>query len=160
MEIPAMAKPLIGSTAPNFSVLDHTGKTVSLTDFTGKYVVLYFYPKALTSGCTVQACALRDTAKDFAKVSAVVLGVSPDEPKLLKKFVEKEGLNFTLLSDPEHQILEPYGVWVEKSMYGRKYMGAERSTFIIDPKGKIAAVFTKVDPKTHADEVLSWLKQQ
>lgn len=155
-----MTKPTIGATAPQFTVLDQDGNTVSLSDFTGKYVVLYFYPKALTSGCTVQACALRDMQKEFTKASAVVLGVSPDQPKLLKKFVEKEGLNFTLLADPEHQILEPYGVWVEKSMYGRKYMGAERSTFIIDPKGKIAAIFTKVDPKTHADEVLTWLKQQ
>jgi len=155
-----MSKPKIGTSAPQFTVLDQDGNSISLRDFIGKYVVLYFYPKALTSGCTVQACALRDTAKDFAKANAVVLGVSPDQPKLLKKFMEKEGLNFTLLSDPEHQILEPYGVWVEKSMYGRKYMGAERSTFIIDPKGIVAQNFTKVDPKTHADEVLTWLKQQ
>lgn len=155
-----MTKPKIGTAAPQFTVLDQDSNSISLHDFAGQYVVLYFYPKALTSGCTVQACALRDTKKEFTKAKAVVLGVSPDEPKLLKKFAEKEELNFTLLSDPQHLILEPYGVWIEKSMYGRKYMGAERSTFIINPQGKIAAVFTKVNPKTHAEEILSWLKQQ
>lgn len=155
-----MTKPKIGTQAPKFTVVDQDGKKTSLSDFSGKYVVLYFYPKAMTSGCTVQACGIEDTKTKFAKLNAVVLGVSPDKPAALKKFAEKDHLTFTLLSDPERQIIEPYGVWVEKSMYGRKYMGVERSTFIIDPKGKIAHIFSKVDPKTHADEVLSWLKQQ
>lgn len=155
-----MTKPKIGTKAPQFTVVDQDNKPVSLSDFSGKYVVLYFYPKAMTSGCTVQACSIQSTKAQFAKLNAVVLGVSPDKPAALKKFAEKDGLTFILLSDPERQIIEPYGVWVEKSMYGRKYMGVERSTFIIDPAGKIAHILTKVDPKTHAEEVLSWLKQQ
>lgn len=155
-----MTKPKIGTKAPQFTVVDQDNKPVSLSDFSGKYVVLYFYPKAMTSGCTVQACSIQSTKAQFAKLNAIALGVSPDKPAALKKFAEKDGLTFTLLSDPERQIIEPYGVWVEKSMYGRKYMGVERSTFIIDPTGKIAHILTKVDPKTHADEVLSWLKQQ
>lgn len=155
-----MTKPKIGTKAPQFTVVDQDNKPVSLSDFSGQYVVLYFYPKAMTSGCTVQACSIQSTKAQFAKLNAAVLGVSPDKPAALKKFAEKDGLTFTLLSDPERQIIEPYGVWVEKSMYGRKYMGVERSTFIIDPTGKIAHILTKVAPKTHADEVMSWLKQQ
>lgn len=153
-------KPEIGAEAPQFTVLNQKNELISLGNFLGQYVVIYFYPKAMTPGCTVQACTLRDTHTNFQALNAVVLGVSPDKPSALKKFAEKEALPFTLLSDPNRKIIGPYAVWVEKSLYGKKYMGVERSTFIINPEGKIAQVFTNVDPKTHANEVLSWLKQQ
>ena len=148
-----------GTKAPAFELLNQDGETVKLSDFAGKTVVLYFYPKADTPGCTTQACGIRDRTSEYEAAGAVVLGVSPDEPKALRKFADKYGLPFTLLSDSEHELAEAYGVWAEKSMYGRKYWGNQRATFIIDGDGKIAHVFPKVSPKTHDDEVLKLLDE-
>jgi peroxiredoxin Q/BCP len=149
-----MSELTVGAKAPAFSTPDQTGGTVSLSDFKGQTVVLYFYPKDDTPGCTVQACSFRDGHAAFLKKNVVVLGVSPDNAKSHVKFIEKFGLPFPLLSDPDHTIAEAYGVWVEKSMYGRKYMGMERSTFVIGPDGKLKAIYRKVKPETHTAEVL------
>jgi thioredoxin-dependent peroxiredoxin len=149
--------PDVGDTAPTFELLDQDGQTVKLADFAGRTVVLYFYPKADTPGCTTQACGIRDRSGEYEAAGAVVLGVSPDEPKDLKKFADKYGLPFTLLSDAEHKVADDYGVWAEKSMYGRTYWGNQRATFIIDAGGRIAHVFPKVSPKTHDDVVLEAL---
>lgn len=146
-----------GAKAPKFTLQNQDGEKVALSEFAGKTVVLYFYPKADTPGCTVQACGVRDRSADYKKAGAVVLGVSPDAPEKLAKFRDKYDLNFTLLGDPDHKIAEKYGVWVEKSMYGKKYMGVQRATFIIDGKGKIAHVIPKASPKTHDDDVLKAL---
>ena len=143
--------------APHFTLPDQDGTDVSLGDFAGKTVVLYFYPKADTPGCTTQACSIRDRASEYAAAEAVVIGVSPDPVAEVKKFHAKQSLNFTLLADEDHRVCEAYGVWGEKSMYGRKYMGAQRSTFIIDGRGTIVHVIPKASPKTHDDEVLSAL---
>jgi thioredoxin-dependent peroxiredoxin len=150
-----MSELSIGAKAPSFSAPDQTGQTVSLSDFAGKTVVLYFYPKDDTPGCTVEACSFRDEYAAFGKKGAVVLGVSPDSPKSHTKFVEKFTLPFTLLADTDHAIALAYGVWVEKSMYGKKYMGVERSTFVIDPSGKLKAIYRKVKPAEHTAEVLA-----
>jgi peroxiredoxin Q/BCP len=147
----------IGDTAPDFALQNQDGETVKLSDLKGRTLVLYFYPKADTPGCTTQACGIRDRSGEYEAAGAVVLGVSPDEPKALKKFADKYGLPFTLLSDAQHEVAEDYGVWAEKSMYGRKYWGNQRATFIIDGDGKIAHVFPKVSPKTHDDVVLEAL---
>jgi thioredoxin-dependent peroxiredoxin len=147
----------VGDTAPDFELLDQGGQTVRLSAYRGQPVVLYFYPKADTPGCTTQACGIRDRSSEYADAGAVVLGVSPDEPKVLKKFADKYDLPFTLLSDDGHKVAEAYGVWAEKSMYGRKYWGNERTTFVIDGDGKIARVFPKVSPKSHDDVVLEAL---
>jgi thioredoxin-dependent peroxiredoxin len=144
----------IGSEAPDFTLLDQAGNPVHLADLRGQSVVLYFYPKADTPGCTVQACGVRDRRADYAAAGAVVLGVSPDPVKDVKKFVDKFDLGFTLLADPDHAVAERYGVWVEKSMYGRTYWGNSRTTFIIDGAGVVRHVIPKVTPKTHDDEVL------
>jgi thioredoxin-dependent peroxiredoxin len=149
--------PDVGDIAPTFELLDQDGQTVKLADFAGRTVVLYFYPKADTPGCTTQACGIRDRSGEYEAAGAVVLGVSPDAPKDLKKFADKYGLPFTLLSDAEHKVADDYGVWAEKSMYGRTYWGNQRATFIIDAGGKIAHVFPKVSPKTHDDVVLEAL---
>jgi thioredoxin-dependent peroxiredoxin len=146
-----------GDRAPEFELPDQDGNTHKLADYAGKNVVLYFYPKALTSGCTVQACGVRDRAAQYEDANAVVLGVSPDPQKKLRQFADKEGLQFTLLGDEEHSVADAYGVWVEKSMYGRKYWGFERSTFVIGPDGKIEKVFRKVKPSEHDDLVLGAL---
>jgi thioredoxin-dependent peroxiredoxin len=146
-----------GDPAPDFNLPDQDGKTHKLADYAGKHVVLYFYPKALTSGCTVQACGIRDHAGDYDTANAVVLGVSPDPQNKLRQFADKEGLQFTLLGDEDHSVADKYGVWVEKSMYGRKYMGMERSTFVIGPDGKIEHVFRKVKPADHDKLVLGAL---
>jgi len=130
---------------------------VRLADHRDKTVVLYFYPKADTPGCTTQACGIRDRTSEYEAAGAVVLGVSPDEPGALRKFADKYGLPFTLLADPDHTVAEEYGVWVEKSMYGKKYMGIQRATFVIDPEGRVAHVIPKVNPKTHDDVVLAAL---
>ena len=129
----------------------------NLAEQRGKRVVLFFYPKSDTPGCTKEACEFRDAAKKFAKSDAVIVGLSPDKAPAQEKFAAKYNLPFTLVPDPEHAIAEAYGVWVEKSMYGRKYMGIERSTFLIDEKGKIAHVFHKVKPEGHAAQVLEAL---
>ncbi len=148
----------IGDMAPGFTLADQNGRTVRLEELKGQWVILYFYPKALTPGCTVQACSLRDGMKELSGLNAAVFGVSPDQPAALKKFEEKENLNFTLLSDPDHHTADRYGAWQEKSMYGKKYMGFARMTYIVSPAGKIAHVMPKVSPKTHLDEVVKWLK--
>ena len=143
----------VGDKAPDFEVLDDQGKTVHLTDLKGKTVVLFFYPKADTPGCTTEACEFRDAIEDFRGIDAEIAGVSPDDPKALTKFKQKYSLPFTLLADESHKICEDYGVWAEKSMYGKKYMGVERTTFIIDKDGTIARIFRKVKPAGHAEEV-------
>jgi peroxiredoxin Q/BCP len=149
--------PDVGDTAPSFELQNQDGETVNMSDFAGRTVVLYFYPKADTPGCTTQACGIRDRSGEYEAAGAVVLGVSPDEPKKLKKFADKYDLPFTLLSDEGHKLAEAYGVWAEKSMYGRNYWGNERTTFVIGGDGKIAHVFPKVSPKTHDDVVLEAL---
>jgi peroxiredoxin Q/BCP len=136
---------------------DQDGNPVSLSALRGKNVVLYFYPKADTPGCTTQACGIRDHRGDYESANAVVLGVSPDPVKKIAKFAEKYGLGFPLLFDEDHSVAEAYGVWVEKSMYGRTYMGNERSTFVIGPDGKISQVFHKVKPGEHDELVLGAL---
>ena len=146
-----------GKPAPIFTLPSDSGQDVSLESFRGKPVVLYFYPKDDTPGCTAQACGIRDAWGEFANRGAVVLGVSPDSPELHVKFKEKYGLPFTLLADEDHAVAETYGVWVEKSMYGKRYMGVERSTFVIDADGNIAKIMRRVKPDTHADDVLAAL---
>ena len=147
-----------GKKAPAFSLPSHEGKKVSLQDFAGRNVVLYFYPKDHTSGCTKEACQFRDSSKAFAAREAVILGVSPDGPASHVKFIEKLGLPFTLLSDEDHKVAEKYGVWQEKSMYGRQYFGIVRSTFVIDREGKIAKIFRNVKAPGHDQEVLKALE--
>lgn len=154
-----MAMPKIGNLAPSFKLLNQHSEEVDLKSLKGKIVVLYFYPKASTPGCTVQACGIRDTKKEFAKLNAVVLGVSPDEPKKLVKFIEKEKLNFDLLSDPDHAIAEKYGVWGLKKFMGREYMGVKRITFIIGADGKLKNILDEVKTKTHHTDVLTYLKE-
>ena len=145
--------------APEINLLASNGKNVSLKDFKGnKNVVLYFYPKDDTSGCTVEACGFRDALKNIKKQDAVILGVSPDGMDSHKKFIEKFQLPFLLLSDEAKKTCQDYGVWVEKSMYGRKYMGVTRTTFIIGKDGKIKKIFEKVKPEGHEEEVLAALK--
>ncbi|MGN6188634.1 MAG: thioredoxin-dependent thiol peroxidase [Conexibacter sp.] len=148
-----------GEKAPQFTLPDQDGNPVSLSDYAGKTVVLYFYPKADTPGCTVQACGVRDHLPNYAEAGAVVIGVSPDPVRAVKKFVDKQSLDFTLLADEDHAVCEAYGVWAEKSMYGRKYMGALRTTFVIDPEGVVRHVIPRVTPRTHDDEVLTVLEQ-
>ncbi|WP_337174719.1 thioredoxin-dependent thiol peroxidase [Paludisphaera sp.] len=145
---------LEGQQAPDFSLPDQDGDEVKLSDLKGSPVVLYFYPKDDTSGCTKQACAFRDGFPDFQAVGAVVLGVSPDSAASHAKFIAKHELPFTLLADVDKTVCEAYGVWKEKSMYGRKYMGVERTTYIIDREGNVARVFPKVKVPGHADAVL------
>lgn len=148
----------IGQPAPYFEAPASNGKTVSLKDYSGKkIVVLYFYPKDDTPGCTTEACGFRDDIQNFEDQGAIVLGVSPDPLAKHQKFIEKYGLPFILLSDEDHAVSESYGVWVEKSMYGHKYMGIERSTFIIGKDGKILKVLRKVKPAVHIGEVLETL---
>jgi len=152
-----MSELVVGAKAPAFSAPDQSGHTVSLSDFAGKTVVLYFYPKDDTPGCTVEACAFRDEHAAFRKKGAVVIGISPDPAKAHVKFIEKFNLPFALLSDADHKIAGAYGVWVEKSMYGRTYMGMERSTFVIGPQGRLQAIYRKVKPSEHTAEVLAGL---
>lgn len=146
-----------GDKAPAFTLPDQNGEKVKLTDLRGQTVVLYFYPKANTSGCTTQACGVRDRRADYEAAGARVIGISPDEVKDVDKFAGRYDLDFTLLADADHAVAEKYGTWVEKSMYGRKYMGVQRATFVIDPKGRIAKVFPKVQPKKHDELVLKAL---
>jgi thioredoxin-dependent peroxiredoxin len=148
-----MPYPAVGAKAPAFSLPDQDGNTVSLKDFKGKTVVLYFYPKDDTSGCTAQACGFRDALPDFTALDAVVLGVSPDPVKSHAKFRDKYELTFPILADPEHGVLEAYGVWQEKSMYGKKYMGVQRTTVVIDGKGVVRQVFEKVKVPGHVEAV-------
>lgn len=149
-----------GDRAPAFSLPADTGETISLRDFKGKPVILYFYPRDDTSGCTVEACEFRDSWKDVTKAGAVVLGVSPDSPRSHQKFRTKYDLPFPLLADEGHEIAEAYGAWGDKSMYGRKYRGILRTTFLIGKNGKISRVFAKVKPNGHAAEVLAALNKE
>jgi thioredoxin-dependent peroxiredoxin len=149
----------VNSKAPEFTLPDQNGKDISLKEFRGKNVVLYFYPRADTPGCTIEACEFRDSYKKIQKTGAVLLGISPDTPKSQKKFEEKFSLPFTLLGDAEKKVANLYGVYKEKNMYGKKVMGVARTTFIIGPDGKIKHVFQKVKPEGHADEVLAELKK-
>lgn len=147
-----------GKAAPAFSLEASNGKTVKLADLAGKWVVLYFYPKDDTPGCTREACSFRDNYKRLEALGAVVLGVSGDDLKSHDKFVHKYDLPFLLLSDPDHAVATKYGVWKEKNMYGRKVMGIERSTFLIDPEGRIVRVWRKVKVEGHVDEILDELR--
>jgi peroxiredoxin Q/BCP len=146
-----------GQTAPDFTLPDQSGKPVTLSDLRGRKVVLYFYPKADTPGCTTQACGVRDHRAEYDAAGAVVLGVSPDAPKKIAKFDDKYELGFPLLGDEDHAVAQAYGVWVEKSMYGRTYMGNERTTFVIDADGAITEILRKVKPAQHDDLVLGAL---
>jgi thioredoxin-dependent peroxiredoxin len=149
----------VGDTAPDFTTPDQNGDPVTLSKLKGKPVVLYFYPKADTPGCTTQACGVRDHKADYSDAGATVLGVSPDPVKKIGKFVDKFDLGFPLLSDEDHSVAEAYGVWVEKSMYGRTYMGNERTTFVIGPDGVITHVFRKVKPAEHDEKILAALTE-
>jgi len=152
-----MARLEAGATAPDFALQADDGSTVGLADLSGERVVLYFYPKDDTSGCTAQACEFRDHREDFDAKGARVIGVSPDPPRSHERFRDKYALNFTLLSDPDQAAAEAFGVWVEKSMYGRTYMGVERSTFVIGPDGTLEQALYKVKPKGHAESILKLL---
>jgi thioredoxin-dependent peroxiredoxin len=147
-----------GKKAPDFSATTDSGKTLKLSDLRGKPVVLYFYPKDDTSGCTAEACGFRDQLPDFGKLKAQVIGVSKDSVDKHDKFKKKYGLNFPLVSDDDGKICEKYGTWVEKSLYGRKYMGIERATFLIDKAGTVAKVWPKVKVPGHVDDVLQAVK--
>ena len=148
-----------GDKAPAFTLEDQHGEKVKLTDFSRQLVVLYFYPKANTGGCTSQACSIRDNSAEYAKAGAKVIGISPDEVKDISKFAEKNDLEFTLVADKDHKIADKYGTWVEKSMYGRKYMGIERSTFLIDGTGTLRQVWRKVKVPGHVDAVLAAVRE-
>jgi peroxiredoxin Q/BCP len=143
-----------GAPAPDFELVSDAGEAVRLSSLGGRPVVVYFYPRDDTPGCTRQACGIRDAWAEFEKAGAAVLGISPDTAASHERFRAKHGLPFTLLADPDHRVAELYGVWVEKSMYGRKYMGIERSTFVIGPDGRVARVMRKVKPAKHAADVL------
>ena len=146
-----------GEAAPDFSLTSDSGEAVTLSELQGKPVVLYFYPKDDTPGCTAQACGIRDAYGEFERAAAVVLGVSPDDESSHVRFKQKHGLPFTLLADTDHAVADAYGVWGEKSYAGRTYMGVKRSTFVIDPDGNVARVMHDVKPATHADDVLAAL---
>jgi len=148
-----------GDPAPAISLDTDSGEHFDLTSLRGKNVVLYFYPKADTPGCTKEACAFRDESPQFAVTNTVIVGVSPDAAKAQAKFKQKFGLPFTLLADTEHKAADDYGVWKEKSMYGKKYMGVDRTTFVIGPDGKIKKIFPKVSVEGHAEEVLAAVSQ-
>ncbi len=144
----------VGNVAPDFQSIDQNGNPIKLSDFKGKKVVLYFYPKDNTPGCTAQACDLRDNYEALQKAGYVVLGVSSDSAKSHQKFIEKQNLPFSLIADEDKSVHEAYGTWVEKSMYGRKYMGTARTTFIIDEQGKITEIIDKVKTKEHTNQIL------
>lgn len=152
--------PKIGNMAPAFTLENQNGEAVALKDFKGEsHVVVYFYPKAMTPGCTLQACGIRDYKKEFKKVNTVVLAISPDSSKRLLKFQERDELNFTLLSDEDHQVAEKYGSWGLKKFMGKEYDGILRQTFIIGKDGRLKEIFTKVKTKTHHDDVLDYIKE-
>jgi len=149
----------IGQIAPDYKLRDQDGLEHKLSDYKGQWVLVYFYPKDDTPGCTKEACSIRDMMPDFKKLKLKIFGISRDEEKSHKKFAEKYKLPFTLLSDPDKKVIEKYGAWGEKSMYGRKYMGIFRTSFLIDPKGKIAKIYEKVKPEIHAEEILEDLNK-
>lgn len=151
---------LEGQKAPNFSLVNEKGEMVHLSDFKGQNVILYFYPKDMTPGCTTEACDFRDKFEDFNHLNAAVLGVSPDDATKHTKFIDKHGLPFSLLVDEDHAVAEAYGVWVLKKMYGREFMGIERSTFLIDTEGKLVKAWRKVRVKNHIEEVYAYLAER
>lgn len=153
-----MSLPQVGAKAPAWKLLDQSGNEHSLSDYKGSWVVLYFYPKDDTPGCTKEACSFRDALPKFKKMDARVFGVSVDPVKAHAKFADKYQLSFTLLSDPEKKTVQEYGVWGKKKFMGREYMGTMRTSFLIDPQGKIAKVYERVKPETHAEEVLQDLQ--
>jgi peroxiredoxin Q/BCP len=153
-----LAELKIGARAPAFTLSDQKGRKVKLSDFKGKRVVVYFYPKADTPGCTTQSCSLRDAMPDLKKLRTTVIGISPDPPERQQKFDTKYGLGFPLLADTDHAVAEKWGAWGEKSMYGKKYMGIVRSAFVVDEQGKIAAAFYKVSPKDTVPKVTAALE--
>ncbi|GIU87628.1 MAG: peroxiredoxin [Acidimicrobiia bacterium] len=153
-----MAQLSIGDRAPAFALKDQDGNTVRLSHFKGRPVVVYFYPKADTPGCTQQSCNLRDAFPQLKKLKAAVVGISPDAPAKQKRFDEKYGLGFPLLADEDHAVAQKWGAWGERSMYGRKFMGIVRSAFVVDPQGRIAGAFYKVSPKDTVPKVLSVLE--
>jgi len=146
-----------GASAPDFTLSDQDGNELSLADLRGETFVLYFYPRADTPGCTTQACGVRDRGSEYEAAGVRVIGISPDTVEAVRKFADKYDLGFTLLADTDHAVAERFGTWVEKSMYGKKYMGVQRATFIVGPDGKIAKAFPKVSPKQHDDLVLKAL---
>jgi peroxiredoxin Q/BCP len=148
-----------GSPAPDFTLSDQNGEQVTLSELRGQPVVVYFYPRADTPGCTTQACGVRDHRRDYEAAGARVLGISPDSVEAIAKFAGKHSLDFTLLADPDHAVSERYGTWVEKTNYGKTYWGVQRATFIVDADGTIATVFPKVAPKTHDEQVLAALAE-
>jgi thioredoxin-dependent peroxiredoxin len=147
----------VGDTAPDFTLPDQKGEPVTLSELRGQPVVVYFYPRASTSGCTTQACGVRDHRADYERAGARVLGISPDPFEAIAKFAGDYDLDFTLLADADHAVADEYGTWVEKTNYGKTYWGVQRSTFIVDPEGRIAHVIAKASPKTHDDVVLGAL---
>jgi peroxiredoxin Q/BCP len=147
-----------GLTAPDFKLPDQNDVVHTLSDYKGKWVILYFYPKDMTPGCTIEACNFRDDYSKYTRSGVIILGISKDSIKQHDKFIKKHDLPFTLLSDQRAEVTELYGVWKEKSMYGKKYMGIERSTFLIDPRGRIAKIYLKVNVKEHSRELLEALK--
>ncbi|MBN1818353.1 MAG: thioredoxin-dependent thiol peroxidase [Sedimentisphaerales bacterium] len=146
-----------GDKAPSFALTDQDGEKISFHDYSGQKILLYFYPKAMTPGCTTQSCCVRDAAEELTKAGVVALGISPDKPDRLKTFDEKYTLGFRLLSDPDHQIAEKYGAWGEKSMYGKKVMGIVRSSFLIDEKGRILGAWYKIKPEETVASVMALL---
>ena len=155
-----MALPKIGNIAPALTLLNQKEEKISLKDFKGKKnIILYFYPKAMTPGCTVQACGLRDSKRKLTSNDTIALGVSPDAPAKLIKFIERDKLNFDLLSDPEHKLADKYGVWDLKKFMGREYMGIVRTTFIIGKDGKLKHIMDKFTTKNHHNDVLTWIKE-
>ncbi len=153
-----MAEAVVGQAAPEFEVLASNGENVKLADFRGKNVVLYFYPKDMTPGCTTEACDFRDKHEDFSELDTVILGVSPDPLDKHEKFIDKHGLPFLLLADEDHKVAEDYGVWKKKKMFGKEFMGIERSTFVIDKEGNLVKEWRKVKVKDHVEEALQYIK--
>ncbi|MEQ6378538.1 thioredoxin-dependent thiol peroxidase [Bacillaceae bacterium S4-13-56] len=153
-----MAEAVVGQTAPAFEVLASNSEKVKLSDFKGKNVVLYFYPKDMTPGCTTEACDFRDKHEDFSELDTVILGVSPDPLDKHEKFIDKHGLPFLLLADEDHKVAEDYGVWKMKKMFGKEFMGIERSTFVIDKEGNLVKEWRKVKVKDHVEEALQYIK--
>lgn len=149
----------VGRKAPAFTLPNQDGEKVRLSEFEGQWVLIYFYPKDMTPGCTAQACSLRDARAKLTRRKLKILGISADSPERHRKFIAKEKLNFELLSDEDHKVLEKYGAWGEKKLYGKSFMGIKRMSFLIDPAGKIRHIWTKVNTKQHADEVLAKLAE-
>ncbi|MCW1930084.1 MAG: thioredoxin-dependent thiol peroxidase [Candidatus Kerfeldbacteria bacterium] len=154
-----MPTPTLNEKAPEFSILDQEGRMHTLKDYAGKYVLLYFYPKDMTPGCTIEALQFRDYLKEFVKLNTQILGVSVDPCDSHMQFARKHQLNFPLLADTEHRVVDAYGVWNQKSMFGKKYMGITRESFLIDPKGVIIKHYAKVEPRTHAKDVINDVKK-